>query len=353
VTRLLDAPAGSASVGTVRVVDGRAAVGAALPSFDALAGRCGTPVTGRAAWTLAQLEASATAQPWAVLVSAGAQRRAAAVLLTRSGGSGPRLVLAGGGEGGYRAGMAALDDPAGEVLADALARELAVRARRGDVVELGPLPDGVAVRRLAHQLHAERVLCDPVPRVCRAGGRELEGYVSHGVRRTLRKSVNRLTTEGRTHTIAFSTDAATVERWLPAMERAYRDRDAEHGVVCQLDSQDGRRLWRARIRHLLAAGSLELATLSIDSHLAAYTLGTPCGDWYGLLEGRFVTRWARFAPGRLLEAAVLQRVLDDDRYEGLDWMTSVAPEKLLAANGAEADVVLRCRLAGAERRWGG
>lgn len=347
MTRLLDAPVWSSARQHVRVLDGAAAVKAALGPYDELARACGTPVTARAAWTWAQVHAGEPAEPWAVLVCGNGGLRAAAFLLERSGTCGPRFVLAGGGEGGYRADISALDEQAADLLADELARQLSARARPGDDVELGPLPDSAAVRRLAHVLGAERYLCDPVPGVCRTEEAGLEGYVSHGLRRTLRKSVNRLSSEGRVHTIAFTREAAAIERRLPDMEQAYRDRDAEHDVVCLLDSPHGSRLWRERIRSLAAAGSLELATLSIDGQLAAYTLGTLDGRRYGLLEGRFVTRWSRFAPGRLLEAAVLQRVLDDVRYEGLDWMTSVAPDKLLAANTAQTDVVLRCQPAGA------
>jgi hypothetical protein len=70
-------------------------------------------------------------------------------------------------------------------------------------------------------------------------------------------------------------------------------------------------------------------------------LGVQDGNRYGVMEGRFVTALARYAPGRLLEAAVLERVAQDERYVGLDWMTGVAPETLLAANDADFAVVLR------------
>jgi hypothetical protein len=60
-----------------------------------------------------------------------------------------------------------------------------------------------------------------------------------------------------------------------------------------------------------------------------------------VLEGHLVTEYARYAPGRVLEAAVLARVLDDMRFESLDWMTSVAAETLLATNAADPMVVVR------------
>jgi hypothetical protein len=86
---------------------------------------------------------------------------------------------------------------------------------------------------------------------------------------------------------------------------------------------------------------LELATLNIGESLAAYVLGVIDGDAYRLLEGRFGTEWARYSPGRLLEAAVVQRMLDDPSLATLDWMTSVASETLLATNASDPMVVVR------------
>ena len=60
-----------------------------------------------------------------------------------------------------------------------------------------------------------------------------------------------------------------------------------------------------------------------------------------MLEGHLATHWSRYAPGRVLEAAVLQRVLDDEAYDTFDWMTSVASETLLATTGVDPVVVVR------------
>jgi hypothetical protein len=43
----------------------------------------------------------------------------------------------------------------------------------------------------------------------------------------------------------------------------------------------------------------------------------------------------------VLESTVLQRVLDDDNYDVLDWMTGVAPDSLLAANDEEPRITVR------------
>ena len=324
----------------VEVVSGRAHVLGLLAEYDLLARRCRVPVTARQAWLGARLAAQPTAAPWAVVVRGrDGQLLAAAVLLEVVDESGRRVVLAGGGED-YRAGIAALDSVAARRLAVALSAELA-RRPGGPALELGPVSDDETARWLAATLGADVVACDPVPWVRSGEDRDVSAYLSHGMRKTLRKARNRMVTDGLVSEVRFTSDRATVVALLPEMERAYRDRDREHGLPCLLDSPAGLRFWRGRVLRLLDAGCLEAATLTVDGRLAAYVLGVRDGNRYGVLEGRFVTELSRYAPGRLLEAAVLQRVLDDDRFVGLDWMTGVAPETLIAANETDRTVVLR------------
>ena len=99
--------------------------------------------------------------------------------------------------------------------------------------------------------------------------------------------------------------------------------------------------WRHRVGDLADAGVLELATLEIDGELAAYTLGIHDDPTYRLLEGRFVTGWARYSPGRYLEALVVERALAAGAVTTFDWMTAVAPESLLGRNDADPMVLVR------------
>ena len=342
-------------------VEGGAAVRRLLPEYEELAERCRLPVTARAAWIRAQLEADHTVSPWAAAVR---DRRgvlvAAAILLDRPGrlddGSGRlgrlsrlsrlsldegvgRVVLAGGGDG-YRAGVAAADVAGARLLGVTIARRLALRAPR-HVLDLGPLPDDARSCALADGLGADVLAVDPVPFVRRDRGGDVSAYLSHGTRKTLRKARNRMVTDGLDHSVRFTDDPDEVAALLPYLETAYRDRDHEHGLPCALDTPVGLALWRGRIQHLLGIGSLEVATLSIGGQPIAYVAGVRDGRRYGVLEGRFLTAWARYAPGRLLEAEVLQRVLADDRLDELDWMTGIAHETLLVANDVEPGVALR------------
>jgi hypothetical protein len=121
---------------------------------------------------------------------------------------------------------------------------------------------------------------------------------------------------------------------LPDMALAYRDRDHAHGLASPLDTLTGRRAWRERLLRLVGCCGAEVGIVQMSGRLAAYVVGVPDGPFYRVVEGRFVEDFARYSPGRLLEAAMLQRMLDDPARDTLDWMTGTAPSALLAANAA-------------------
>ncbi|WP_432573855.1 GNAT family N-acetyltransferase [Kineococcus sp. SYSU DK005] len=324
----------------VEVLEGAAAVAAALPEAERLAAALGQPLTARLPWWRARLSVQPEAAPWAVLVRGATGCAAAAALTDEPDPALPgarRSVLLSGG-GGYLAGVAAAPAAAAD-----LGRALAAgAAARGTRLELVDLPDDATTRALAAGAGAVVEPLAPVPVLHRpAPGTEPVALLSHGTRKTLRKSRNRITTDGVAARLGFTADAAELEALLPELESAYRDRDDAHGLACALDTAAGRGAWLARVRELSAAGALEAATLHLDGELAAYVLGVRDGERYGVLEGRFRTRFARYAPGRLLEFCVLDRALRTDGVRLLDWMTGVAPETLLAADGADARVAVR------------
>ncbi len=318
----------------VRVVRGRSAVFSLLPEFDALAVQTGLPVTARAAWIRALLVADPLAHPWAVVVRGAEKRlRAAAILFEDDG----QARLAGGG-GGYRAGVPASDGEAMAVLGEGLRHEADAH---GATLCLATLPDTHETNELAQAAGGSLEPEPSIPGVDVRSGGEILDRLSHGVARTLRKARNRLTADGRAAVVTVTSQPADVGAALPAMEQAYRSRDREHGLPCPLDTPLGLARWRERIRQLLEERCLELATLTIDGRLAAYVLGVRDGSRYGVLEGHFDTAWARYSPGRLVEASVLRRALADPGVDCFDWMTSVAPESLLTAGTSESVVTVR------------
>jgi hypothetical protein len=330
----------------VEVITDRIQLDSVAAELEDLGRRCGMPVSARPAWTRAALDAVPAADPLAVLIrDETGHLRAAAVLLVMPGPGADTVVLPSGLD--HRGGLPAEDVWAAAALGESVADVLARRPRT-TVLRIGPLAvNSAAVTSLYSALPgAALVTTKPIPVVRRVESTDVHDYLSHGLRRGLRRGHNRLVADGRRATVHFTTDAPEIARLAPEMEAACRDRDHAHGRTSPLDDSTGRALWHRRLQHLLAAGVVELASLRIDDELAAYVLGLTDVPAYRVLEGRFVDRFARYSPGRLLEAAVLTRVLDDPAYELLDWMTAIAPETLLAANDTDAVVMVQAELPG-------
>jgi len=307
-----------------------------------LADRCGSPTTAQVTWLLATTGAMHDQESWAVLArDAAGELVGAVVLFDRTEGPHQTVTLA-GTDDGQRGAILTQQVTVAQALGHAVSQALCRRWRRPDV-ELGPLPaDSPVVEAFGLGLQGSaRTEADAVPVIRRTDATDVDAYLSHGMRRTIRKATNRLNSDGQTGTIQFTTDAVQIINLLPLLEKCHRDRDHAHGWSSDLDDDQQRWLWQHRIHALARAGQLELATLHIDDALAAYALGTADGPVYRLLEGRFDTEWARYSPGRVLEAAVVQRMLDDPALTSLDWMTAVASDALLATNDADPMVVVR------------
>jgi hypothetical protein len=256
----------------------------------------------------------------------------------------PRAVLTtlAGTDGGHRGSILARDAVVAHALGDAVRRALDVQSNPSTVV-LGPLPaDCPIVHAFATGLAGSRQdPAAPIPVIRRDAGTDPDSYLAHGMRRALRKATNRLNADGRNAAIRFTSNADEILGMLPQLEQVHRHRDHVHGRISDLDDAVRHTAWRHRVRNLTDIGALELAMLEIDGELAAYTLGVVDGSVYRLLEGRFVTEWARYSPGRLLEVAVVERVLADEELETFDWMTAIAPESLLGQNAEDPMVLVQ------------
>jgi len=311
--------------------------------LEALAQRCRAGVTGRSTWMLGS--AGNGPEPWAVLVRdyAGFLRAAAVLLDVASTSSGTEIVTFAGSDLGHRGSLLADDKLWARRLGIALAHAMPARAR-GWAIELGPLDADTPA--LAGFLSGfPQLVClevAPVPQIRRQGGLEsVTDYLAPAMRRTLRKAHNRLEMDGRTFEAAFSRSYTEICALLPSLATCHRNRDHDRGRSSELDDEGIRHTWQGRLADLALDGLLEVGTGYIDGVVASHVIGIRDGDTYRVLEGHFVTDWGRYAPGRLLEAAVVQRMLDDPDMEALDWMTSIAPESLLAANAHAPMVMLR------------
>jgi hypothetical protein len=330
----------------VQIVAGIDGVRAHRGELEALAQRCGAAITARSTWTLAN--ATAGSQPWAVLVRdpSGFLRAATVLVEVRGAGRTSHIVTFAGSDLGHRGAVLADDKLWARRLGIALSRTLPTRTS-GWAIELGPLDAGSATLAgfQAGFPQLVPVEVDPIPMIRREPGLdEATDYLSPAMRRTLRKATNRLATDYRTLEVHFTRSQSEIRGLLPALEESHRNRDHDRGRSSDLDDDETRKTWRSRLMDLAIDGTLEIATAHIDGSLAAHVIGIRDGETYRVLEGHFVTAWARYAPGRLVESAVVQRMLDEPEMVALDWMTSVAPESLLATNTAAPMVMLRAGL---------
>jgi CelD/BcsL family acetyltransferase involved in cellulose biosynthesis len=319
---------------------GHRAVAALGGTLGALAASCGAPLTARPEWLLATSVASTYLRPWALVArDEDGTPVGAVVLLDHLRDRRAFLTTLAGSDGGHRGAILTRDEAVARSLGDALRRILEAQ-QRPPMVTLGPLPAGSPVvyafsAGLSGAVHEAAVA---IPVIRRDAGTVPTDYLAPGMRRTLRKAANRLAIDGRQTTTRFTCDAAEITPLLPQLEQVHRNRDHVHGRISDLDDGVHRAMWRHRVRTLTEAEALELGMLCIDGEIAAYTLGAVDGPAYRLLEGRFVTRWARYSPGRLLEASLVERALAISDITTFDWMTGVAPESLLGHNDADATV---------------
>jgi len=82
-----------------------------------------------------------------------------------------------------------------------------------------------------------------------------------------------------------------------------------------------------------------VGTLSLDGELAAYTVALLDGLSYRIYDGHMDTAFARYSPGRLIEAAAMDRA-GNAGYREVDWMTGVGAEKILSINSQRATLSL-------------
>ncbi|HTY71918.1 MAG TPA: GNAT family N-acetyltransferase [Actinomycetes bacterium] len=324
------------------VVQGLGSLQALGDDLDRLTSTCGASATAGRAWVFATVAASSDARPWAVIVRGADGGLTAAVFLVTIPGRAADTVWLAGSLMGHRSPILAADEDAAHRLGLGLMHALEARTRRA-WIDLGPVDpsSGHLDAFLAAAPGISAFPVDPVPVVRRRGSSDVDDYLSPGMSRTLRKARNRLRGDGRTSRMEATRLPDEILGRLPELDACHRDRDHTQGRLSDLDDPRNRRIWFARLRRLAAAGLLELATISIDDDLAAYVLGLVDRGVYRVLEGHLVTRYARYAPGRLLEAAVVDRALKDPTLGTVDWMTSRAPDRLLCSNDLEPVVMLR------------
>jgi hypothetical protein len=319
---------------------GVAAIAAQSSQLEALAAVVpDTPVTARWPWaSVCVVDPLPGHTPWLLALQLHDDLVGAAMLVDDHTGSVRRTTLAGTAEG-HRGALLAVNDTVAVGLGAALGDALMTQLREFTV---GPVRPGAAVDALVEHLPVGLVVDDAAVPVVRKSA-ALGSGMSRGMVRTLRKAQNRMAADQIRSEIVVSDDRHVITGMLPLLESISRDRDYAGGRPSPLDDLDLRRRWERRVRALAGERALRLATLLLDGELAAYLFGIVDGTTYRVLEGRYVATWARYAPGRVLEAAVLDDVMSSAQFETFDWMTTIAPESLLATNDVDPYIVIRGR----------
>lgn len=297
----------------------------------------GTPVTARRTWLRAWVVAYEPAEPVAVLVRDGETGRldGFAALWARPDAD-HDLVAPLGRRQSDRGALPARHAAAAEALAAAVTAQLRARPRPW-FLRLGQLPAGDPVAAaLVRRLGGARLVPGvAIPKVEFGSATSAVEWLGGGLRKQLRKARNRLDADGVDASTAFTRDAGDVAVLIDEIEHTHRARERDADRTSDLDAPPGLRFWRAAVLDHAARGEVEVATLRLDGHLAAYVVSLLDGEALRVFDGRCSTVSARYSPGRLLETAVLERALAEPRFARVDWMNGLASEKLLAANAVE------------------
>jgi hypothetical protein len=301
------------------------------PALEALHRAAGTLVTARLNWWRAACAADPGTVPLLLALRGHGGTLTAAVLVALRGEDGDRRITSVRPDTDDAWDIAATSPGARQTLLAELARYAAGLSGRWRLTLTG-MRDGDEAAWLAGQLPGGRaVAAPPVPGI---GFTRDEVSLAPGIRSGLDRSGHRIRRHGLTETIRFEREPARLGRLRDEIEAVHQARDHDAGRASDLDDRAGLAFWRSVYDVHAARGELEVATLRLDGHLAAYVIALVDSRAYRVFDGRFAPKWRLYSPGRRLETTVVEHARRGS-YAELDWMSSVAPEKLVASTQAD------------------
>jgi diguanylate cyclase len=325
----------------VEVINSMTGMRKVVAEIGGLHADLGVPVMARFRWMETWAEVYDEWQPMTVLVRerASGQIQAAALLARRSGDDSVEVVSMGHGTVACTR-FASRSERASKLLTKGIKDELAKIGRW--TLQFQQLPEGDAVAKLlAQQLTNAEMAPDLwVPQVMFGGEPKIDELLSRNMRRQIKKAWNRLETDGHKVEMNIARTEYEVLQLLPALEAIHVDRDHSTGRTSDLDDPKVSELWRRLILAHAAAGQIEISSMLIDGDIAGFVIGLIDDDAYRVFDGHFNSEYHRYSPGRIIESAVLERVMVDARFDSLDWMAGVAAEKILTSNHNEGRMQL-------------
>jgi CelD/BcsL family acetyltransferase involved in cellulose biosynthesis len=305
---------------------GVAAVDAVRDTYDAIAP---LPVTARWAWLRTCADCFAEWRPVVVTVPDGTALAAAALLAVRRAGPLTLVTLLGGGRSDYAA-LPARDAAAATHLARGVAEVL--RGVNGPWrLRLSQLPaDDPVADALAGTLRCAEVEAgEGAPAIVFDG--RTDAYANKNLRKQLRKARNRLRDDGIDLVADVTSDPAGVRRLLPEIAPIHVARDHEARGYSDHDDPRVAAFWRAVLTGHAERDEVEVTTLRVQGDLVAYAVCFRDGTAYRFWDSRYAPGWARYSLGRLVDDAVVERVLAEGRWTEFDWMRGVEDYKLQSA----------------------
>ena len=320
----------------VQLLEGLTSILDIAADIDAFHDELAAPVTARLRWAQAWSEVHAEWEPLAFVVRhrGNAQLGALALLASRQQADGMEFVAIGDGPIAGALPLAR-GRQAPRLLARAITSHLKQLSLPWDL-RITQLPEGDPVGALlAAKLPNALLLADlAVPRVVFSEGRSIDDYLSASMRRQIRRAYHRLDVEGHETRIDVARNEQDIQALLATLAEIHLERDRAMRNASDLDDPADQNFWRRVVLDHAEIGAVEITSLLINSEVAAYVIGLVDGDSYRVFDGHINNAFRRYSPGRLVEAAVLERALQTATLSEVDWMAGAAPEKILVANSS-------------------
>ena len=332
----------SARARRIEIVRGVRNMESFLPELAEFHRTVGAPISARWRWMASWFQLHPDADLQCVLVLSPNGRIDAAAILARQRAAGETRFFALDHQMANVASLFARNEPSAKELARGIAD--LVRSVDGPwALDVGQVAGASEVAgALALQLPGLTVAGQlPVPQVLLRPGMTVDQLLSRGMRKQLRRAHARLDQQAENWEVRFHRGTGSIMAQLPEIESVHISRDHEQRNGSDLDDALDRRFWQETVVVHTYSDELELATLVIDGSVASYVIAMIDGPAYRVFDGRMNGSFSGYSPGRILEAATLERVVSDKRFTTFDWMTGVAPETILAANFWEPRCSLR------------